>query len=358
MARTRRYIDCNVAFSCLRSVRPALARGSALFFAVAAAGCGSDSAGDAAAGAASGGTGGTSGGAGAGAGEVAASELPYAPCPSASDVGGFVIELGDGFTSVGGQVFDAVKPSLVPLELEREGDCRLTTLPNLLCDPSCPASTQTCGEDNQCRPLPVAHSVGTVSVSGLARAVEMTANANTGSYRPAPPALPHPGFAPAADLRLSASGGDYQPFELRGWGIEPFQFTAETVDVSGGAPANLSWAPPTDAGPARVHAVLDVNNHGSSTTAIECDFPDTGSATIPASLIDALLARGASGFPTLGITRRTATSVDIEPGCVQLVVSSDILYTVDVNLAGLVSCNEDNPCPDGLTCRPLERYCE
>jgi hypothetical protein len=321
--------------------------------------CGSDSsADDAAAGAPSGGTGGSSGGAGSGAGDVPASELPYAPCPSATDLGGFAIELGDGFTSVQGQVFDAVVPSLVPSELQSEGDCRLVTLPNLLCDPACPASTQDCGENNQCLPKPVARSVGTVTVTGLARPVEMTANANTGSYRPAPPALPHPGFAPGADLRLSTSGGDYQAFDLRGWGIEPLQFTGETVDISGGMPANLSWAPPTQAGPTRIRAVLDINNHGSSDNAIECDFPDTGSATIPATLIDALIARGASGFPTLGVTRRTATSANIEPGCVQFVVTTDILFAVDVNLAGLVSCDEDNPCPEGLTCKPLERFCE
>jgi hypothetical protein len=322
--------------------------------------CGSDSSADgAAAGAPSGGTGGTSAGAGPGAGgSVSASELPYAPCPAASDLGGFAIELGDGFTAVDGRVFDAVTPSLVPSELQSEGDCRLVTLPNLLCDPACPASTQTCGENNQCLPLPVARSVGTVSVTGLARAVEMTANATTGSYRPAPPALPHPGFAPGADLRLSASGGDYQAFELRGWGIEPLQFTGETVDISGGTPANLSWASPTQAGPTRIRAVLNINNHGSSKTAIECDFPDTGAATIPAALIDALIARGASGFPTVGITRRTATSTNIEPGCVQLIVTSDTRFVVDVNLAGLISCNEDNPCPEGLTCKPLERYCE
>lgn len=321
--------------------------------------CGSDSSGDGpAGGASSAGTGGTSAGAGGGGGGVAASELPYEPCPPASNLGGFAIELGNGFTSVDGQVFDGVNPGFVPSELASEGDCRLVAYPNRMCNPMCEPSTQACGENDQCVPLPVARSVGTVSVTGLARAVEMTANANTGSYRPPAPALPHPGFAPGADLRLSASGGDYAPFELRGWGIEPFQFTGETVDVSGGTPANLSWAPPTEAGPARVHAALNINNHGSSNTAIECDFPDTGAATIPASLIDALIARGASGFPTLSITRRTATSTNIEPGCVQLVVTTDIMNAVDVNLAGLISCDEDNPCPEGQTCKPLERYCE
>jgi hypothetical protein len=355
MTRTSRYIDDSVALTCLQSGWLARAQGSLLCLGVMGLGCGSDSSDDGAAAGAPSGSGGTSAGAG---GSVSASELPYAPCPAASDLGGFAIELGNGFTDVDGRVFDAVKPSDVPTELQSEGDCRLVTFVNPLCDPACPSSTQTCGENNQCLPLPVARSVGTVSVTGLARAVEMTANANTGSYRPAPPALPHPGFPPGADLRLSASGGDYQAFELRGWGIEPLQFTGETVDISGGAPANLSWAPPTQAGPARVRAVLNVNNHGSSNTAIECNFPDTGAATIPATLIDALIARGASGFPTLGITRRTATSTNIEPGCVQLIVTTDILFAVDVNLEGLISCDEDNPCPEGLTCKPLERYCE
>jgi hypothetical protein len=357
MAPTRRYIDVYVALSCLSSAWLSLVRGSALCLGVLGVACSSDSADDGGAAAASGGgTGGT--GAEAGAGGVPASELPYQPCPAESDVGGFTIELGDGFTSVDGQVFDAVAPAYVSTELQSEAGCRLVTYPNPVCNPPCEASTQDCAPNNQCLPKPVAHDVGSVIVTGLARAVEMTANANTGSYRPPAPALPHPGFAAGADLRVSASGGDYQPFELRGWGVEAFQFTGETVDVSAGTPVSLSWAPPTQAGPARIRAVLDINNHGSSNTSIECDFPDTGSAQIPASLLDALIARGTSGFPTLGITRRTATSTQIEPGCVQLIVTTYSMNSIDVTLPGLVSCNEDNPCPDGLTCKPIERYCE
>lgn len=345
-------------------LRPSTRRAALCLGLLLSSACGSDdpdaaaAAGTGGGGASAGGSAGTSAGGSAGTsdGDVA-SDLPYAPCSSETDVGGFIIELGADFTSVGGRVFDRVNPGLVPTTLMSEGDCRLVTLPNLLCDPACPASAQTCGPGNQCVPLPVGRSVGDVTVSGLVRDVEMTANANTGSYRATPP-LPHPGFTTGADLRVSASGGDYAPFELRGWGIEPFQFTGETVDVSGGAPAALSWAPPTQAGPARVRAVLDINNHGSSSNAIECDFPDTGSAEIPAALIDALIGLGSSGFPTLGITRRTATSTSIEPGCVQLVVTTDILYSLDVSLEGLVSCNDDSMCPDGQTCKPVERFCE
>jgi hypothetical protein len=206
----------------------------------------------------------------------------------------------------------------------------------------------------------MAQDVGTISISGLARAVEMTANATTGNYRPGPPALPHPGFAAGADLRLAASGGDYAPFELRGWGIEALEFTADPIIVTEGQPAPITWTPPADAGPARVHAELNINNHGSSTTRIECDFADTGTGTIPASLVDALIARGASGFPTITLVRRTATSTSITPGCVQLLVTSrtDPGAALDVTLSGLISCDDDDSvCPEGQTCKPIERYC-
>jgi hypothetical protein len=301
-------------------------------------------------------------GAGGGGGsEVLASELPYQPCSAETAVGDFSIELGDGFTSVQGKVFDGVTPSLVPRQLASEGECRLVTLPNLLCEPGCPVSTQTCGENNQCMPTPVAHDVGTVTVSGLARAIEMTPNGATGNYRPGPPTLPHPGFAFGADLRLSASGGDYEPFELRGWGIEALEFPTDPITVTEGQPTTVAWPAPAEAGPARVHVQLNVNNHGSSKTWIECDFADTGTGTIAASLVDGLIAQGLSGFPTITLTRRTATSTNISPGCVQLFVTSrtDPGAAIDVTVTGLISCRDDSSvCPEGQSCKPIERYCE
>jgi len=328
-----------MAFLCLR-------RGRSICIGLVVVACGSD-ANDPSAGA---------GGVSPGTGGVPASELPYEPCPIESNVGEFLIELGADFTSVEGKVLDGVTPSLIPTTLASAGECRLVTLPNLLCDPACPASTQTCGTNNQCLPLPVAHDVGTVSVSGLARDVQMSANANTGNYRPGPPALPHPGFAAGADLRLASSGGDYTPFELRGWGIDVLEVPLEPLTVNPAQPVAIAWAAPAAAGPARVNARLNINNHGSSNTWVECDFPDTGSASIPAELVDGLIERGASGFPTLTLARRTASSVAIEPGCVQLLVKSEL--DLDVNLAGLVSCNDDTMCPEGQTCKPIERFCE
>jgi hypothetical protein len=271
-------------------------------------------------------------------------------------VGEFLIELSLDFTSVGGKVFDGVTPGLVPTELASEGECRLLTSPSLLCDPGCPASTQTCGPDNRCVPLPVAHDLGTASVTGMLVPVEMRANAATGSYTPTPARLPHPAFEAGADLTLSTSGGDYAPLVLRGWGVSLLEVTTEPILVAPGTNTRLAWVAPAAAGPARLHLDLDVNNHGSSTAWIECDFSDDGSAEIPAALIDGLIAQGSSGFPTITLTRRTATSSLIAPGCVQLLVASSV--SKDVSLSGLTSCNDDAMCPAGQTCRPLERFCE
>lgn len=296
---------------------------------------------------------GTSGSGGQQAGGDAAS-IPYAPCSEAASVGGFTLELADDYTSLEGKVFDAVDPRLVRTVVASEGTCRLLTPPSLLCDPGCATSTEVCAPDNQCVPVPVGHGVGSVSVSGLASAVEMTANAATGNYR-ASPALPHPGFEPGADVRLSASGGDYAPFELRGWGIALLEVTSE-ITVTEGQPSLIRWTPPVEAGPAHVLATLDVNNHGSTEASIECDFPDTGEGEIPASLVDALIAQGTSGFPSISLTRRTASSASIEPGCVQFLVTSTL--DLDVSLTGLTSCDTDAECPDGQTCKPIERFCE
>lgn len=290
-------------------------------------------------------------------GGPAASELPYMPCAPEAKVGEFVIELASDFTRVGGKVFDGTAPSDVLVEVASEGDCRLLTPPTLLCDPGCPTSTQMCGANNTCVPLPRARDLGRVAAHGLVVPLEMTPNPNTRSYaNPALPRLPHPGFVAGADLRITTAGGEYEPFELRGWGISLLEPSPEPIRVESGAPTRVSWQAPADPGPARLHVSLSINNHGSRQAWVECDFADTGAADIPATLIDGLIAEGVSGFPTITLTRRTAGSVAIEPGCVELLVASELSTDVDVD--GIQSCNAPSDCPAGQTCLPLERYCQ
>lgn len=282
-----------------------------------------------------------------------AASMPYEPCSAETSVGGFELVLDPEYTSLEGKVFDATDPRLVSTEVASEGGCRLVTPPSLLCDPGCAPSTEVCAPNNQCVPVPAGRSVGTVRVSGLVSPVEMNPNGATANYRAA--GLANPGFAPGADVRLSADGGEYSPFELRGWGIGLLEVTSE-ITVTEGQPTVIQWTPPASASPAHVVATLDVNNHGSTEASIQCDFEDTGQGQIPASLIDALIAQGTSGFPSITLTRRTASSASIEAGCVELDVMSTL--DLDVTLTGLTSCDTDAECPDGLTCKPVERFCE
>jgi hypothetical protein len=106
----------------------------------------------------------------------------------------------------------------------------------------------------------------------------------------------------------------------------------------------------------RVLIEMTIDQHGTSPLSLACDFPDTGSATIPASIIDQLINSGVTGFPNGRITRRTADHVDLDVGCVDLIVGSRLSASVAV--AGYTPCNGPEDCPDDETCNvPLER-CE
>jgi hypothetical protein len=294
---------------------------------------------------------------GTGQGGVAAAELPYEPCSADSSVGQFVIELGMGFTRVGGRVTDAVLPSRVPDELAGAGECRLLAAAPTSCVPACPAATQVCDRDEACVPLPRAHDVGAITVHGLVVPLQISPNAVTRGYsNPAQPPLPHPGFLPGADLRLDSAGGDYAPFELRGWGVSALALDGAPIEVRGGRATPIRWQAPSVSGPARLHVELNINQHGATSSSIECDFPDTGAAEIPAELVDGLIGQGLSGDPTLTATRRSATSIEIEPGCVEMLVVSEL--TVDVQVEGIVSCDSSSQCPAGQTCLDVERFCE
>jgi hypothetical protein len=190
--------------------------------------------------------------------------------------------------------------------------------------------------------MPEGRDLGTVSVQGLSRAVSMTPNTNTKNYSAAPP-VPHPGFEPGANITLSTTGGEYEPVTLRGWGVSLFELT-EPVRVDPGMPTALRWTAPADPGPARVTVNLNINLHGSNKAWIDCDLPDTGAFDIPATLIDALIAQGLTGNPTIIVMRRTASSVQIAPGCVEFLVRSEI--STPVTVPGIISCNDAMPCPE------------
>lgn len=288
-------------------------------------------------------------------GGVAAVDLPYEPCSNSTRTGDFRIELAEEYTRFDGKVLDSVPPLQVTAPSTMAGDCQLLQAPVITCNPLCAFSTETCGPMG-CVPLPQAVDLGKVYVYGLSREMGLDAHPITGSYsNPSEPVLPHPGFSSGADLRVVLGEGE-ESIELRGWGIEPLGIDVDPVEVSGGQTATVTWQSVEPAGPARIVAELNIDNHGSSNAAIRCDFPDTGRGQIPAELIDALMTAGSSGFPTLELRRRTVTSASRGAHCVQLQVNSRATPSLVVD--GLTSCNNNEDCPSGTTCTPLDRICE
>ncbi|MCA9560879.1 MAG: hypothetical protein KC583_20160, partial [Myxococcales bacterium] len=132
------------------------------------------------------------------------------PCAYADHIGGFAIELRDGFTSVQGQVADGVIPREVPVVDAEDGECRLLRPPSLFCDPGCGVG-ETCGPDG-CIPQPGNIDVGPVRIEGLTAAVEMEARAPVYFYTFRGD-LPHPGFAEGDAITLYGDGLE---------GIDPF----------------------------------------------------------------------------------------------------------------------------------------
>jgi len=99
---------------------------------------------------------------------------------------------------------------------------------------------------------------------------------------------------------------------------------------------NSSWAPPTQPGHARIVVDLDVGQNNldrgsESLSYLSCELPDTGTATIPVSLVNALVDAGVGTDPIMYVSRRTEDSTQIASGCVSFRVESSAVAPVTVN---------------------------
>jgi hypothetical protein len=279
----------------------------------------------------------------------------YQPCPSATQVGYFRIELTPDFTGVEGAVSDGVIPDRLPVEVRRSGECRLFTRVGYTCAPEC-AVGQTCaGPPRGCIPLPRDRNVGAVTVNGLKAPLVMTPTM-PGNFYTNTDELPKPAFDPGTEIRLSAAGGEYTPFAMRVFGISALTISDAPILVESGKAVRVAWTPAGGTGGGRIQVVLNINHHGTGTNYVECDVADSaGAVDISAELITELVRRGFSGWPSVEITRRSVDSATIAPGCVQFSVVSQV--SRPVNVAGLTSCREPEDCPAGQVCN-IELACK
>jgi hypothetical protein len=268
-------------------------------------------------------------------------------CPPVSRIGGFFIGyvIGEERTDsyVEGRVADAPLAVSIPEELDAAGPCRLLRTSNPFCDPRC-AAAQICVEGD-CVPQPRNLNVGSVFIEGLVEPTVMEPSSVGNRYSDT--TLPHPPFEPGSPIKLSVLGGELEGFTLYGDGVAPLQSDGEAWRVEPGQELVIAWEADTDHA-ATVSASLDVNQHGVSPGRIACQGPDTGSFTVPAELIDRILDMGVSGFPTASLRRYTADSIELDAGCVDLIVFAPL--SPEVTVASHVPCEAPEDCPDGKSC--------
>ena len=274
-------------------------------------------------------------------------------CDIATRVGRFSVEGQSDFGVVQGAVFEGVVPTAIPRLVSEAGPCRLLERRNLVCTPACVGST-TCGEDGACIPYPRQISVGEITISGLTQPTKLSPqNPGNGYFAPG---ADNPPFAVGSEVTLTAEGESGRAgFELKGFGSPPLG-TKPSWLIERGQSLSVSWQNGDPGARTRVTVELSVDQHGISPLTLACEFEDTGTASIPATVVDGLLDSGVSGFPNGRVFRGTADRVLLDLGCVDLLVGSPL--AADVTVAGVVPCKKVADCPMGQTCNVMQERCE
>ncbi len=278
---------------------------------------------------------------------------PRGACETSARVGRFSVEKQIDFGVIQGVVSEGVVPTAIPNVVAEAGRCRLLERRNLACLPAC-VGAETCGELGSCIPYPRQVSVGEVSLLGLTREIAMSPLSPGNSYFS--PGADNPPYEIASQIVLSAAGeGSIPEFQLFGIGSEPLPEAPSWV-LEVGSELVLDWAALTTNVATTVLVELTIDQHGITPLSLSCEFEDTGSATVPAAIIDRLISSGVTGFPNGRITRRTADHVELEIGCVELVVGSPLAASVGV--AGFTPCSAPSDCPMDKVCNLTLQRCE
>lgn len=273
-------------------------------------------------------------------------------CAADALYGAFVVEEQAQFGVAGGTLSDGVVPITILEEVEAIGDCALLRRNVPFCDPACSPGF-TCDHDGQCVAFPEPQDLGVVGLRGVGEPLEM---------RPVQPGnryfgtgLSNPPFTPGKTVLLDALNAPEGELLLEGVGVPRLEVPPGDVVVQEGQPIALSWTAPDVATPARVHLELTIDQHGTSPVRVSCDFPDTGSAEVPAALVNGLFSAGVSGYPNATAARRTVDSAPFLDGCAELRVASSA--ELSVRVAGHTPCDGPDDCPDDMSCDVATNTC-
>jgi hypothetical protein len=203
--------------------------------------------------------------------------------------------------------------------------------------------------------MPLAQDMGEVILRGLVverLALQALQPGTTYSYTQ----LPHPGFLVDHVVQLRTTSGYLGALELYGIGVTQLVPTESTWTITDGTDLEIAWAPPPANARSRIFLEVNIDQHGLTPATLTCDLPDTGSAAIPAVIIDGLIASGVTGFPTGRVARRTVDSHTSAEGCIEFLVTS--VRTIAVDVTGHTPCDGPEDCTPPQTCNTVIQQCE
>lgn len=255
----------------------------------------------------------------------------YRPCSDGTKAGTLTLTFNaplntGGYSMFAGKVFQTPLASGPPVGA-REGDCAIISgVAVPLCWAYCTATDVCTGT---CPPTGPAN-VGTIQIAGLTP--PLTIEGSVGPYQTSIDTQHFPPARSGASLTLSAAGGYHEAFALSGRAITAVRAHTDldALHLAPDQPLTVTWEDPGQPGPARVIAAVYLSNSYPGATAspndgrdyIRCEFADTGSGIVPASLLATVRAQGVGQEPVVVVTRRTVNSMSMSLGCVEFAVES------------------------------------
>ncbi len=274
-------------------------------------------------------------------------------CADEVHQGEFRIDANEDYAYVTGSVANGVVPATILTELESSGGCTIWRKENPFCDPTCDPG-YTCDFDGTCVRYPEGQELGTVNVYGLLEPVSM--EPVVPGYEYFNTSVPNPPWTAGGMVRLSSTGGVFEPFTLYGVGPDDLTMASSEWVVTSGEPLALSWTPPTTTTRTQVRATLQIDQHGTTPSTVVCWFEDDGEAEIPAEILEVMTDLGISGFPNGSVMRLTVDSTEVGEGCADLWLTSSRVPTVSIT--GYTPCTRDGDCPEGQECNEEMERCE
>lgn len=269
------------------------------------------------------------------------------------------IDVTGAYTSIAGKIYTG--PQLSDVEstpVVQNATCTVYKYEVRSCtSPACTTS-QSCVQTNVCKENPTLVSIGEATISGIGGSTIKLSAINK-NYQYAGD-ITYPGFAEGDSLKLTAAGDAYPGFTISTPGVAPITLSSNSYTIGNGSPLEVKWTAGSSSINSQVKVGLNISKHGGSVGYLECATGDTGSLTIPAEYITALIGLGVSGYPQLTVTRSTRNVAAVSSGVVEFVVSA--LANPNLQVQGYCSCTENSDCGScgdttKTTCNTVKKLC-